>query len=177
MEAKACPSCGHDLEHDRSFRLAGNKIRGGAKARGAAWPPGRREPEVAIAVTLIVLMVLFFIATRTGCGGKRSTSGSGNSTSHAGRVGKIVRLRVPGASSSDPVFLGRTAGDLSALYKANRREGWAGATRLIAAGRVFTVPNGTRCKILDPGVFSTKVRVLEGSRQGETGYIDSEYAK
>ncbi len=60
------------------------------------------------------------------------------------------------------------------LASAHDREG---AAQMVLAGKLFIVPVGTRCRVIDPGVFTYEVRILDGAHQGQSGFVDAEFVK
>ena len=52
-----------------------------------------------------------------------------------------------------------------------------GIQRLLLSGRVFTVPKGTCARILDYGFLESEIRVVEGKRSGQRGFVVSEWLK
>jgi hypothetical protein len=50
----------------------------------------------------------------------------------------------------------------------------AGLMQLVRAGRAFVVDGGTRAKLLEVGVFSRRVRILEGPHAGKAGWVQEE---
>lgn len=52
-----------------------------------------------------------------------------------------------------------------------------GIANLIAAGKVFTVPNNTKVLIIEGSVGKVKVRILEGKHTGESGWVPKEWIK
>lgn len=52
-----------------------------------------------------------------------------------------------------------------------------GQVLLIASGRIISVPRGTKVRVIDIGTFIRKIRVLEGSQEGLSGWVAAEYVK
>jgi hypothetical protein len=50
----------------------------------------------------------------------------------------------------------------------------AGIEQLLSARLVARVPSGTKCRIIDFGVFSMEVRIETGEFAGQSGFVDSE---
>lgn len=44
-----------------------------------------------------------------------------------------------------------------------------------AQGRIFVVPAGTTALLLEPGLFTSRVRIQSGKHAGKAGYISSEF--
>ncbi len=52
-----------------------------------------------------------------------------------------------------------------------------GISHMMLAGQVWTAPNGTRCKVIDPGFTVYEVRILEGDYAGRACFVASDFAK
>jgi len=52
-----------------------------------------------------------------------------------------------------------------------------GITNLIAAGKIFSVPNNTRVLIIDRSVGAREIRILEGKNTGKSGWVPMEWVK
>ncbi len=50
----------------------------------------------------------------------------------------------------------------------------AGLARLVAAGRVFPTPAGTRIRVLLAGAATVKVQLMDGPFYGKTGLVSAE---
>jgi len=62
--------------------------------------------------------------------------------------------------------------ELNAFSRANNE----GAIRqMIQAGRVLVCIKGTKVAVVDPGIFSTTVRIMEGQHSGRTGIVPNEF--
>jgi hypothetical protein len=54
---------------------------------------------------------------------------------------------------------------------ANDREGFA---KLLETGEMFTVPADTKVRVLEGGLTQAKVRILDGEKNGEAGWVTVE---
>ena len=46
-----------------------------------------------------------------------------------------------------------------------------GARRMALEGRIYFVPIGTRVRVIDLGMFRSRVRIMEGERVGAAGWV------
>jgi hypothetical protein len=88
-------------------------------------------------------------------------------------IGDTVRLVLPGA---DGIFVSNAEDekawdDMTAALLAKDDDG---LSRMMARGRVFYVPPGTRARLLEIAVFSRKVRILGGDYSGQSGWVAQE---
>ena|SRR3990167_4333807 len=75
------------------------------------------------------------------------------------------------------VLISRDDTALKALQKAGAAKDQVGYTALILSGQVFSVPANTKVLVLNPGVFTSEVRVLEGPQVGKSGLVAAEFVK
>lgn len=66
---------------------------------------------------------------------------------------------------------------LDDFFNAKRLNDTYGIGELVMAGKIFDVKNCTKILILNKGVFTTKIRVLEGEKIGMSGWVDTERIK
>ncbi|MCZ7571112.1 MAG: pentapeptide repeat-containing protein [Ardenticatenaceae bacterium] len=94
----------------------------------------------------------------------------------AGSTGSEARLQAGGKWT----WVARDRQAYEEYGDAAVRDDTYGLRELIATGRIFPVPNGTRVLILDHGGFlysATKVRILEGEHTGRSGWVPSEWVR
>src|SRR5262245_7576828 len=92
----------------------------------------------------------------------------------AGRLAKSI----PGTGSGMKVLLGSPAGDdsLSVVSRGSRRRNRATEYfNVFIRGDAVMVTRGTKIRVIDVGRGSMKVRILEGSQSGKTGWIPFEW--
>ena len=84
------------------------------------------------------------------------------------------RVQMTGSSQAVPVFPTKPGLDeyLSAAVSGDR----PATEAAFAANGGFFVPAGTRCFGVDIGIVNTKVRILEGTKAGTTGWLPTEFA-
>ena len=52
---------------------------------------------------------------------------------------------------------------------------YLGMAGMEGAGQVFPVPSGTKVKVIDRGVITSEVRVMEGQHIGDSGFVPAEF--
>lgn len=100
-----------------------------------------------------------------------STSNSVSSGATLGR-GEIGRIAVPG---EEYVWVGtseKAYSQLNSFASKNNREA---IIQLIRNGGVMACPAGTRITVLDPGIFTYEILIMEGQCKGRTGIVASEW--
>lgn len=97
----------------------------------------------------------------------KDASDSIGKTRAAQSVGNEVKLYIKGR---DTIMVAADEKTLDQLITAiSTRNGELEA--LIQSGRVLTVPNGTRARIVEKGYGKTKVRIIEGERILSEGWV------
>ncbi len=84
----------------------------------------------------------------------------------------VVRLEGGG-----PVVLGLTEADLDAFTKASVAKDQVGVQQLYLAGRIIDTPSGTRVRVIDRSTFRRKVRLTDGPRAGQAGWVPYEWVR
>lgn len=116
-----------------------------------------------VGMSLIVLLLLFSMWA----------SPSGNSSS-SGTVGNQTVLQVPGGASA---LIAVDQQSFDALNKVVATNDKYGLTNLMAENKVFLVSSGTKILVIDRSLFTTRVRILEGPRAGQSGWVPSEWVR
>ena len=99
---------------------------------------------------------------------QQSSAGSG------GMVGKDTRLFVKGLTSI-PVAIDQSALDAYGKFAVARDR--YGPQELILSGRIFTVSNGTRARVIERNLATTEVRIMDGPHQGKRGLVPYEWVE
>ena len=97
-----------------------------------------------------------------------------NAETKAQRTGGEGVVRIEGGH---PVVLGVTDADLDAFTKASVAGDKAGVAELYLAGRIIDTPSGTRVLVIDRSTFKRKVRLMDGPRTGQTGWVPYEWVQ
>lgn len=103
---------------------------------------------------------------------KQAAPKTEQSFSRSLRKGDTGYVEVPGESDVWLSVDEQTADRLTQLSTARDE---AGIRQLMAAGRVLVVPAKTKVRVLAPGLLTTEVRILEGTHEGKSGLIPSEW--
>ena len=93
------------------------------------------------------------------------------------KMGGEARVQIDG---SEIVPLAADEAAFDAFTRAATRNDTFGINDLIQAGKLFTVPTGTKVLVIDMGGFlgsRLQVRVLEGPRTGRAGWVATEFVK
>ena len=80
----------------------------------------------------------------------------------------------------DKFLLATDEDAFDAFTKAATRRDEYGVAELVLRGKLFTVPTGTRVRVIDMGGFlgsRLQVRVMEGAQVGRSGWIATEFVK
>lgn len=112
----------------------------------------------------IVMAGIAFVIIRPGP--KRAPQ-SVSRTRAAQSVGTEVRLYLQGRNEINVATDEKTLDDLIRALSARTDE----VQQLIQSGRVFTVPNDTRARIIETGFGKTKVRIIEGDKILSEGWV------
>jgi hypothetical protein len=92
----------------------------------------------------------------------------------AARTGDEVPLRTP---SGDDVPVTATKADFDRLVTLAVAKDTDGIRKMLTERRSWSVPNGTRCRVIQIGFTTYEIRFLEGSHQGESGWVASDFVK
>lgn len=87
------------------------------------------------------------------------------------RPGATVRLALDGTAVAVATDAEHYSRMIDRLNKGDRNA----LARMMVAGQMFSVKNGTKALVVDVGIFSTEVRILEGDHQGEHGLVKTSW--
>jgi hypothetical protein len=122
-------------------------------------------------ITAISLILLASI-NLSGCvssGEPDSSKNSSIDTQASDRsIGSDARLFIEGRNS---IMISVDEKAFTDLITALSSNGDGGVDRLIESGRVFTVPNNTRVRILEIASAKNKVRIIEGDQIMQEGWV------
>jgi len=83
--------------------------------------------------------------------------------------GATVRLHME--ESDSQVFVAADKASYDRMLKLMKVSDTAGLMKLTFASQVYIVKRGTKALIIDVGMFSTEVRIMEGPNKGESGLV------
>jgi hypothetical protein len=118
-------------------------------------------------IVLILLASFNFSACGTGGGADPSKNSSINAETSDRSVGADARLFLEGRNS---IFVAVDEKAFNELINA-LSSGGAGVDALIESGKVFTVQNNTRVRILEIAGAKNKIRVIEGEKIMREGWV------
>lgn len=125
---------------------------------------GKRITAIAL-----ILLASFNLSGCVSSGEPDSSKNSPIDTQASDRsIGSDARLFIEGRNSIMVSVDERAFTDLITVLSSN---GDGGVERLIESGRVFTVPNNTRVRILEIASAKNKVRIIEGDRIMQEGWV------
>jgi hypothetical protein len=139
-----------------------------SESGGTDLPPSKRAKGKWIALILVGLLIvgagIAFVFVRSG---SKETSDSLHRTRAPQTIGGEVRLYIKGR---DTVMVAADEKALDELITAISSPPDA-LQDLIQSGKVFTVPNDTRARIVAIGFGKTKVRIIEGDKILTEGWV------
>jgi len=155
--ARVCPKCGYDPQAAKERRAA-RKAKENATAE-----------KTDVFKTLVILLVVSIVAGLLSLlnGAKDASSNGGKPT-----IGDSGTLRVP-SGGDVPVAVSKEAFDR--LNQLSIAKDTAGVNQMMLAGLVWTVPSGTKCHVIDSGVFTYEVRISEGKHVGKGCFVASDF--
>lgn len=116
-----------------------------------------------LAILMIVVITSFFSSNK-------DSSSSGSRPS----IGESGVLRV---SNGGDVLVAISEEALDRLTQLSVAKDGAGVGKMILDGSAWTVPSGTKCHVIDPGVFTYEVRISEGVHADEACFVASDFVK
>lgn len=128
-----------------------------------AQQPTPRVPRGCILGCLGIIVLIGLIAAFGGSHEPKSVS-----------VGQNGRLDLPGGGA---VVLAIDRDSLDAFTKASVAKDTIGVAALVLSGRLFEVPSGTRCLVIDRSFGAHQVRIMEGDQFGTSGWVAYEWVK
>lgn len=156
-QASSCPNCGQAA-----------KTKGGCLNELLKWG----------GIFLVAGIVAMTCSTAFDIDGKKKASNSSENNQAAiirPKLGDECVLLIPNSNEPVAVSVDRAAYD--ALFKALAAKDDIGFAQLVQSGQVLMIPSGTRVKLIDAGVMSHTVRILEGDHFGESGWVPVEFVK
>lgn len=170
--ATACPQCGYKLNivMAQMIKLAEKRGADVTANKLSSFGYTKMTLKSSIFTVLGILLVAFIGVGIFEKADKKETQNktTDNKTTSA-MPGDIAILSVT-EGGDIPVASSKEALErLTTLSVAHDNEG---IRQLILAGYVWTVPTGTKCRLIDPGLLTYEVRILEGKRSGSTCFVD-----
>ncbi len=129
---------------------------------------------LSIAATFVILLIIGLIV------GPNGSVPDGHVPDGSARPGaqpmfeESTTLRISGGGTV-PVANSQEAHDrLIQLSAANDS---IGVNQMMLTGSVWTVPSGTRCRVIEVGFFTSEVRILDGTNAGRECFVASDFVE
>lgn len=191
--AVSCPDCGADIQQlinpvggsrvnaeDTPWRRS--LAEASAERRGGTGETLSNASTFAsyLLVPSLALFVLWHGITPWSPMFPRASGGDRTSGSAAAEPQKPIRAGDEGILSSGgsgdlPCGIDQAAHDR--LYKLVLAKDGTGLAGLVSAGRVIRLSEGTRIKVIEPGIFSYEIRVLNGPHAGRSCLASSDWIR
>lgn len=78
-------------------------------------------------------------------------------------------------SSASPIMVPISESAFDRTMKLSVAGDTAGLARMVMAGEILTVDNGTQIKVIDKNFTSTEVRIMSGENAGGSGWVPMEF--
>ena len=118
----------------------------------------------------IVLMIV--ISSISGGGSSSTSSTSGTSASATVNQGQNGYLHI---SDGQAISVMRTKQGLDDYTKAAVNKDTMGMAQMIYDGEGFLAPDGTKVLVIDSGLGTRQVRILDGKFVGQSGWVPMEF--
>ena len=126
----------------------------------------RLRQSTTVRVVLGGLLLLFIIAM------VRTSNDTSSPAVPIGGQGALI------GTSGELTPVGVTEAALQEILTSFRVKDRDGMTQLLATGKAFAVPNGTKVLVVEHGsMFIRKIRVVEGTLKGRSGYVPHEWIR
>ena len=160
-------------EHERHRSTPAGEPSGAVQANRESAPRKKSTWLLICVAAIAILAIAVIVVMLSGTGGK---AGSGRptpplSTDHS--PGSEVALYIQGRDSVMAAVDEKTLDELITALSTNREE----AQALIQSGRVITVPNDTRVRIIETGFAKLKVRIVEGDKLMHEVWVPERWIK
>ena len=136
--------------------------------------PRRKSTWLLILAAIIaIIAIVAIIMMRSGTGGRSEGGGSTRLTSNDHSPGSEVELYIPGRDTAMAAVDERTLDELIVALSTRSND----AQALIQSGKVITVPNNTRVRIIETGFAKLKVRIIEGDKLMHEVWVPERWVK
>lgn len=143
----------------------------GHQSQGSSWIR-RKWIWIVLLVLAVVTAATLFIIKQAGSAKNVDDPGTASRSSNDHSPGSEVFLYLPGRSSV-MVAVDEQALDELIDALANSEE----VQNLVNAGKVFTVPNNTRVRVVDANFAKLKVRFVEGRRVMTEAWVPERWVR
>lgn len=115
------------------------------------------------------IAILFFIGSIGG--GSSSSTPTTPSTSSSAAIGDTAYLR----ASASPIMVPVDKTAFDRTMQLSVAGDTTGLARMVVAGDILTVDNGTQVKVISKDYTKTEVRIMSGDHTGESGWVPMEF--
>lgn len=136
--------------------------------------PWEKHPLLSIIAIVAVVSLLLISSNQSVKAPKADVplSSPQDSANPAPEMGKEAFLKTPKGA---PVPLAATKEDLARLVTYTAAKDEFGIGEMIESGKIWFVPSGTKCLLIDPGIFQHEVRITSGDSRGRSGWVPNEF--
>ncbi|MFZ2189364.1 MAG: hypothetical protein WA057_02300 [Candidatus Magasanikiibacteriota bacterium] len=127
--------------------------------------------KISCAVILVPVVLIFVITMAGGCNNSKSTP-TDSALSNVG-VGQEGFLRT--SDTGADVLLATSEKSFDDLINASVAKDTIGMAQIVLNGNAFYIPYNTKVLVIESSFAKRKVRILEGEKVGETGWIPYEF--
>lgn len=138
-----------------------------------SWIKRRWAWMVLLGLGVAVLAIIGIITMRADPGGRAGGDEAIDRTASDHSPGSEVRLYLQGRDSIMVAVDEKTLDELISVISSQGAE----VQNLIQSGRVFTVPNRTRVRIVEEGFAKLKVRIIEGEKIMLEGWVPERWVR
>lgn len=134
----------------------------------------KSSPWAVVAlVALIMLVVGLWCNDRWNAVFRPNSDSSATPTPTRSTIGKQGILHVDRGPSTHPVAIDEDT--LKELFRVIDAKDDYGMSELLQTGRLLPVQDGTKILMIDEGLYTTKIRILEGPYAGRSGWVPYEW--
>lgn len=171
------------IYREEQQRLEEEALRQKVRQELAATPAKAAPKKGSAAGCMILLLLTVVVIAVVGRNSNRAPDSKSSDTSEtarkepAARRGRTVGVGEEGflTCGLQTVLVAVDKPAFEALTKAAAAKDNEGMAELLLRGRVFSVPSGTRVRMIDIGLFKSEVRILDGDHYAESGWVPAEW--
>jgi len=135
------------------------------KPKGGFWKLVNERPKA----TVVIVMILFIMSMSLSSDSSNNSPELRSETIHIGEEGFLR------ANDASFVLLGASKESYDAFLDAQIATDSFGTSELLQSGLIFSVPADTKILVIDSTFAMRKVRILEGERIGQIGWVPYEF--
>lgn len=120
---------------------------------------------------VLVFIVILFVIGSSGNSKPSTTTASTPPPSSSAAIGDTAYLR----NSHSPIMVPVDKTAFNRTMQLSVAGDTTGLARMVVAGDILTVDNGTQVKVISKDYTSTEVRIMSGDHIGESGWVPMEF--